>query len=182
MKIVIVFLIIYLVFLKISKGYYVYYPSLPIYPNNDQELKSVKQFMLGRTRDDIDFFHLTNKSVYFAFLPYVNEPPELLQKILRSQNNIIFFFKYTINRLRPWQLKDGVKPINIRTARTPAYPAGHAYQAYLLAKYLTKKYPKKKQLFMDIALKCDNCRIKAGLHYPSDGVFARKLVDYFNNF
>ena len=34
--------------------------------------------------------------------------------------------------------------------------------------------------FKEIAYKCDDCRIKAGLHYLSDGVFSRKLVDIFN--
>ena len=26
-------------------------------------------------------------------------------------------------------------------------------------------------------MKCDDCRVKAGLHYPSDGEFSRKIVD-----
>ena len=30
------------------------------------------------------------------------------------------------------------------TRRTPAYPSGHAFQAYYLAKILTKKFPEKK--------------------------------------
>ena len=97
-----------------------------------------------------------------------------------SQNNIIYLFKYIINRRRPWQITKEIKPINIDTAKTPAYPAGHAYQAYLLYKILSKKYPNLEKKFKEIAYKCDDCRIKAGLHYPSDGVFSRKLVDLFN--
>ena len=63
------------------------------------------------------------------------------------------------------------------TAQTPAYPAGHAMQAQLLANKLTKRYPEKKELFQKIALQCDICRVKAGLHYYSDGEFARALAD-----
>ena len=63
---------------------------------------------------------------------------------------------------------------------TPAYPAGHSYQAYLLSKYLSKKYPNKRELFRKIALRCDDCRVKAGLHYPSDGEFSRYIVDIIN--
>ena len=175
-------IIIYLIIVNLSKGYIRYYPSIPVYPNNYNELKLVKNLITNRTKSDISYFYLTNKSILAAFKAYVNESEEYLGKILRSQNNIIFFFKYTINRRRPWQLAGGVKPIDISTAKTPAFPAGHAYQAYLLAKYLSKKYPQKRELFMKIALRCDDCRVKAGLHYPSDGIFARQLVDYFNNF
>jgi len=77
-------------------------------------------------------------------------------------------------------LDKAIKPINVETVQTPAYPAGHAYQAYLVAKKLSLKYPRKKRLFYNIALRCDICRVKAGLHYPSDGIFSRKLVDLFN--
>ena len=31
----------------------------------------------------------------------------------------------------------------------------------------------------DIAEKCNEVRIKAGLHYPSDGQYSKILVDYW---
>ena len=71
-------------------------------------------------------------------------------------------------------------PLSTKTSRTPAYPAGHAYQALLVAKYLSNKYPEKKKLFNNIAFKCDDCRVKAGIHYRSDGDFSRKIFKYFN--
>ena len=108
------------------------------------------------------------------------ESLEELNSYYIKQNYIILFFKYLINRQRCWNLNKLIKPINIDTAKTPSYPAGHAYQAYLLSKILSKKYPEKRELFEKIAYKCDECRVLAGLHYPSDGVFSRKLVDYFN--
>ena len=36
------------------------------------------------------------------------------------------------------QVNKNIKPIDISTAQTPAYPAGHAFQAYYLAKILSK--------------------------------------------
>ena len=176
----IIAIIIYITFIYLNKAYIRFYPTIPVYPASEKELLQVKKMMSNRTKEDVKLFYLTNKSVSAAFLPYVNESKEVLDKIVVSQNNKIYFFKYLINRIRPWQLKNGVVPLDISTAQTPAYPAGHAYQAYLLAKYLGKKYPYKKKLFLDTAIECDYCRIKAGLHYPSDGIFARKLVDYFN--
>ena len=113
--------------------------------------------------------------------PHVNESLEELHAIEKGQDYTIFFFKYIINRARPQQVDKSIQPINTDTAKTPAYPAGHAYQAYHLAKKLSERYPEKKNLFEKIAQECDITRIKAGLHYPSDGKFAKQLVKFFNN-
>ena len=63
------------------------------------------------------------------------------------------------------------------TANTPAYPSGHALQAYYAAKLLSQWEPEKKKEWEDIAERVANIRIIAGLHYPSDRDFARRLVD-----
>ena len=173
-------LAVYVIYINLFKGYISYYPSIPVYPNNNTDLKIMKKEMAKRTQEDIDFFFKTNDSVAFAFLPYVNENEEDLRKIVISQNNIINFFKYSINRRRPYQIDENLSPLSTKTSGTPAYPAGHAYQALLLAKYLSKKYPEKKELFNNLALKCDECRVKAGIHYKSDGEFSRKLFNIFN--
>ena len=91
---------------------------------------------------------------------------------------LIYFFKYIINRERP---KNIIKNLDILsgkgTADTPAYPAGHALQAYYIAKKLSLKYPEKKNILNKIAEMCDLCRVKAGLHFPSDGQFSKYLVE-----
>jgi len=116
-----------------------------------------------------------------AFVGYVPETREELKKIEISQNHIITFFKYVINRRRSYQLNPNLNVINIKTAQTPAYPSGHAYQAYLIANKLSNRYPEKKDMLYEIARKCDDCRVKAGIHYPSDGEFSKKLVKFFNH-
>ena len=178
MKQVYILTLLYIIFIYLNNAYIRLYPSIPVYPDNKKELKIVKKLISKRNKDDINFFYKTNNSVSAAFLPYVDLDQNYIDNIVYSQKYIIRFFKYLINRKRPYQL--GIKPIDISTAQTPSYPAGHSYQAYLVAKKLSKIYPQKKQLFYKIAIKCDMCRVKAGLHYPSDGVFSRKLVDYFN--
>ena len=176
----VIFLVtIYFVY-KLFNGYNPYLPSLPFYPNNEKELELVEQAVENRTQQDIAFFHKTNKSVVEAFVDYVPETREELEELSISQNYIILFFKYVINRRRPYQLKPDLNVINIKTAQTPAYPAGHAYQAYLIANKLSKRYPEKKDMLYEIARKCDDCRIKGGIHYPSDGKFSKKLVEFFN--
>lgn len=179
-KYLVFIIIIYLIFNNFYQGYIPYYPSIPIYPNNKNEIKILLKKINNRTQSDIDFFYLTNNTVSKAFLPYVEESLEELDNYATKQNYIILFFKYLINRQRCWNINKSINPVNIDTAQTPAYPAGHAYQAYLLSKILTKKYPEKKALFEELAYKCDECRVLAGLHYPSDGVFSKKLVEYFN--
>lgn len=173
-------LIFYIIGITVNKSYNRLYPTLAIYPSSEKEIAVVKQKISRRTDKQLQLFHLTNVSTAYAFLPHVNESINELIKISTSQNHIILFFKYIINRIRPWQLDVSIKPVNISTAKTPAYPAGHAYQAFLLADYLTKKYPHKKKLFYEIAINCDECRINTGLHYQSDGIFSRKLYRLLN--
>jgi len=181
---IVIFICIYSLVLLILKnrGYIVVYPSIPIYPNNYEEINITKKLINERTKKDIELFHLTNIYPAEAFVPYVNETSDVLDKMATSQNNIVLFFKYMINRRRPWQIDKEVNPLDHKgTADTPAYPAGHAFQTYYVAKILSKKYPDKKELFHKIALDCDYCRVKAGIHYISDGIFARKLVDHLYN-
>ena len=180
-KKIIFILVIYIIYVNFFKGYISYLPTIPIYPNNENDLEQMKSIMKTRTQDDVDYFFKTNDSVVPAFLPYVNEDRNKLMEIVLSQNYIIHFFKYTINRRRPYQIDTELKPLSTKTSQTPAYPAGHAYQALLLASHLSKKYPEKKELFDSIAAKCDECRVKAGIHYKSDGEFSKKLFQFFNN-
>ena len=96
-------------------------------------------------------------------------------------------YKYIYNRARPSQVapniinKESGTLLNSETADTPSYPSGHAFQAYYLAKILSKKFPKKKEQLMKLALRISNSRIIAGLHYPSDRDFAYWLVDNLLN-
>lgn len=179
-KKIILIVIVYLIYVNFFKGYYSYVPTIPIYPNNEKDLLLLKNEMSERNHEDINLFFSTNESVVSAFKPYVSEPEEELKRIATSQNFIILFFKYLINRRRPYQIDESINPLNTDTSQTPAYPAGHAYQAELVASYLSKKYPDKKDLFNKIALNCDKCRVKAGLHYISDGEFSRTLFNIFN--
>jgi len=176
-KILLFLFTVYLIYIYIFRGYNSYSPTIPIYQNNLNEVEIVKEKIKSRTQKDVDFFYLTNESISAAFMPYVNENYNDLEIELTKHNNIIYFLKYIINRARPEQVDKSINPINKKTAMTPAYPAGHAYQAYLLYKYLRKKYPSNEKKLKEIALKCDECRVKAGLHYPSDGEFSRKIVD-----
>ena len=79
----------------------------------------------------------------------------------------------------PKQILPDLDVLTSTTAHTPAYPAGHAFQAYYLAHTLGKKYPDLQDKLNEIAEQCDSTRVKAGLHYPSDGEFSKHLITLF---
>jgi membrane-associated phospholipid phosphatase len=90
----------------------------------------------------------------------------------------IMYYKKLYNRARPAQVApELVLPLYSSTADTPAFPSGHAFQGYYAAKILSKWMPKRKKEWDAIAERCANIRIIAGLHYPSDRDFAKKLID-----
>ena len=174
-------LIYTLILISSPKRYTSYLPTLPIYPNNEEEALVVLRLSKDRTQEDIDFFNLTDINMVPAFLPHVDETVDELIAIVLDKKVIIYilFFKYLINRARPYQINSNINYLDSVTGFTPSYPAGHAFQAYYLAHILTKRYPDKKDLLYSIAEKCDDCRVKAGIHYPSDGVFSKQLLNYF---
>lgn len=194
-------LIIYIILLLLNKRYYFWYPSIntnllchgKMYPNNNNEVNiMMKEYINKRTQDDINFFYLTDKDIIIAFQDIVKENEmkrKDMKKILMSPKNlsIIMMYKYIYNRARPSQVapniinKESGTLLNSETADTPSYPSGHAFQAYYLAKILSKKFPKKKEQLMKLALRISNSRIIAGLHYPSDRDFAYWLVDNLLN-
>lgn len=183
-RIVIICTMIYLLLLLLTpEGYYQWVPSwVPTYPNNEKELENVIQARRTITPELIEFHKRTDPSVMFAFSDFLREKGIQyslirLQDIITSWNVVIplHILKFIHNRKRVYQYIPGINlPTN--TAYTPAYPAGHAYQAYTLAKILGKEYPEYQTDFIRIAKKCDYVRVAAGLHYPSDGQYSRWLV------
>ena len=177
-------LIYTLILISSPKRYKSYLPTLPIYPNNEEESLVVLKLSKNRTQEDIDFFNLTDINMVPAFLPHVSETVDELNTIVLDKKviNYVLFFKYLINRARPYQINSNINYLDSVSGFTPSYPAGHAFQAHLLSHILTKRYPAKKDLLYSIAEKCDDCRVKAGIHYPSDGIFSKQLLKYFINY
>lgn len=158
-----------------------YLPTLPLYPDSYKEADLVKRLMDQRTMEERELFQLTDPSVSHAFSKYVNETIEELDLLITRPKIIypIYFFKYLLNRPRPFQINPMIVPAHSMTAHTPAFPSGHAYQAHYLAKVLSEKYPHKRDILEDLAHKCSYSRIAMGLHYPSDNRFSKSLVDIF---
>ena len=108
-----------------------------------------------------------------------------LKKKIKSSKIIgkIMYYKRLYNRARPVQMApEIVDALDSTTANTPTYPSGHAFQAYYAAKLLSKWEPARKKEWEDIAERVANIRIIAGLHYPSDRDFARRLVENLKDY
>ena len=91
MYILLYLLIIYLIFnyFQNTKRYYEFYPTIEIYPDNNNELDIVKKFVNKRHSDTIfgkniyaQFFRKTDRSIAYAFLPYVTESLEYLNNMI----------------------------------------------------------------------------------------------------
>ena len=180
-RLIIFALFIYFIILYIlPKRYNFFYPSLGIYPDNNREILLVNNLVNKRTLEDIKFFELTNFNLVNPFSLLTGENLLILRQKINNLIPIIYFFKYIINRARPNQIKKILNILpDLGSAQTPAYPAGHAFQAYYLCKILSKKYPELSDNLENLAYNCDLTRVKAGLHFPSDGEFSKYLVNLF---
>ena len=176
--------IIFLIILKYLSGYfykryYTFLPTIRVYPSNENELIIIKkEYIEKRTKEDIDFFYLTDPSVVYAFKNVVSETIDDMMNIVFSPHLLIIILglKIFINRPRPQQIDNNLDILRSTTANTGAFPSGHTTQAYYLAKKLSQRYPDKKKLLFEIAEKCGNARIYAGLHYPSDHNFGKYIA------
>ena len=162
--------------------YYIWYPTISAYPNNGREIRTMmRDYFPKRTRENIQFFKLTDPSPIEAFREKISEEQfQRLKKEVTSRKIVgkIMFYKKLYNRARPVQVAPQiVDALYSTTADTPAYPSGHAFQAYYAAKLLSQWEPEMKKEWDAIAERVANIRIIAGLHYPSDRDFARRLVD-----
>ena len=164
-----------------QKRYHSLLPTFPIYPSNQDEVLVVKDAIRKRTQSQTRLFELTDESVSHAFHARVPESLQDLQLIIVRPQVIlpIIFFKHTINRARPKHVDPTLVALHSETADTPTYPSGHGFQAYYLAHILSERYPEKTQELWSLAEDCAQCRVAAGLHYPSDNVFAKRLVNFF---
>ena len=175
-------LLLYVIVLLLSPERYIYfYPTIPVYPDNSQESLVVQRYTESIIPYYRDLFTLTDPSVSYAFSQIVPKSVKELDEIILQPNVRfpILFFKYTINRCRPKKMIPELHVLKSETADTPAYPSGHAYQAYVLAKRLSENYPDnpdKQETLWKLADDCALARVYAGLHYPSDNNFSKTLV------
>ena len=105
---------------------------------------------------------------------------EKLTEMVRSREVVrkVTFHKMFFNRARPMQVApEKINAPKSKTANTPSYPSGHAYQSYYAAKVLSRLEPARKKEWDEIAERAAYIRVYMGIHYPSDVRYAKLLVD-----
>ena len=182
-KTILIVVVLYvLVLLLQPKRYYMWYPTIPGYPDNNKEIDfMVKEYTSKRTQNHIAFFHLTDANPLDGFKSKITEEQyKILSEIVGSRKvtSEIIFYKNFFNRARPAQIAP--EKLNVpksMTADTPSYPSGHAYQSFYAAKLLSTWEPARKKEWDEIAERVAYTRVYMGIHYPSDVEFARRLVN-----
>lgn len=111
------------------------------------------------------------------------EAIELVNSIMEDTKPLLVKLKYYFQRPRPYQLAEYYKlklfPFESRSADSPSFPSGHAYQGKIITEVLGNRYPQlyanMQKVFSDICYS----RLYMGLHYQSDidvGIFCAEQV------
>jgi hypothetical protein len=111
------------------------------------------------------------------------EATELVNSVVEETKPLMMKLKYYFQRPRPHQLAEYYKlklfPFESKSADSPSFPSGHAYQGKILTEVIGNRYP---SLYanMQVVLS-DICysRVYMGLHYQSDidvGIFCAEQV------
>ena len=179
--------------------YYWWYPTFNLtisgfgkmYPDSKTEINTViTEYIMKRMPSDVAFFRLTDMNPAAAFTTVIKPDEMSVAEMDRIMTNTRVMFITTMlkriyNRARPALIAPEVinegngTLLRSDSADTPSYPSGHAVQTYYLAKVLSRKFPAKTHAIMEVATKCANIRIMAGLHYPSDRDFGWWVVDHY---
>lgn len=177
---IILFLII-LIYLSgfLKKRYFLYYPTIPLYPDNDTEINLVKELVNKNDIYYINLFKKTDIDPCYAFKEIIPKKDEELKNIIQKPHIIfiIYFFKLLFNRARPYQIDSELNVKKSKTAHTPAFPSGHCIQSIYLANVLSLEFPEKSTELINLANNIALSRVYAGLHYPSDNDFGEKIAN-----
>ena len=158
--------------------YLAFLPTFPDYPSSRGEVAAVKRIRMAASPDEIAFFRATDQAgCYPTFV-------EAFPECFRGESNLMYnglmsfcmMLKVLYNRPRPYQVDSEVDPEPSVSARSPAYPSGHALEAYFYARQVAKRCPERTAEAYALADKCARARVHGGVHYPSDGAFSKRLA------
>ncbi len=107
-------------------------------------------------------------------------PAGWLQRLAASALPLLLALKFRYNRPRPKALAFmyglDLVPFASKTADSPSYPSGHAFQAYLAAGVLARLRPQDAEELYGLAARVAQSRINLGLHFPSDVEYGQALA------
>lgn len=122
-------------------------------------------------------------SVYLSS-PRYTATGKLIRTLLEEIEPIILRQKLLFNRVRPDKLDPSLTTA-IDVPAHPAYPSGHATQAFAVAQLFGIIDPQHQSYFYQDALRVATNREIAGVHYPSDSaagkILAEQVIPFFVN-
>jgi hypothetical protein len=156
-------------------------------PQQDSiELKNALHEMCEMIPEDLQFLEDIEDDLYGTIAKECNSlgievTVEELEKIAESLDPITFSIKYHYNYPRPYQTAYALGiPLypNLPTdASSPAYPSGHSIDSYMICGLMGRRKPIVAELLMNLAKKISDGRIIAGVHYPFDASFGKKIAE-----
>lgn len=165
-------------------------PMLPPPANDSDETKNEVEHILDiMSKEPLSsrFVDKTSESVnnvFFDVCDFLSVDPimDVASDIADDILKIAMYMKFKFLRPRPYQLApyfDGdIHATDAMAEESPAYPSGHSMQGFALGKLYAETYPEHASKFIDLGRKVGLSRIQAGVHYPSDVVYAKKLTDF----
>lgn len=178
---------------SVFKNYSEYFINEP-YPDVNKtmvEISNLEKLIKSKTESDNWkdvkelITHVDNKSIDVLEM-YVNDlgiefKRDYLQKISNKLRPFVLSLKKHYNRPRPYQVacytNQPLFPFASKTAHTPSYPSGHALQGYFLCKVIAFHNPEKEKELTEIAETIAKTREVLGVHYLSDNLFSKYIVD-----
>jgi acid phosphatase (class A) len=106
-------------------------------------------------------------------------PPSYFEGIASNAEGFMYSLKGEFDRARPYRVAPLLgKRIEMLVSdpKTPSYPSGHAFEAYLFALTMDAMHPMHSFEFFALADMVADSRIVAGVHYQSDIVAGRSAA------
>jgi acid phosphatase (class A) len=162
-------------------------PPPPVRTELVVELNEIVQRQAQSTPDEREFAvrvdsernHYVLWSDEVERLTGVRRPPSFFDGIASNAEGFLMDLKGRFDRARPYQVAPLMgKRVEflVTDPRTPSYPSGHAFEAYLFALTVEEMHPRHSFEFFALADMVADSRIVAGVHYPSDIVAGRSAA------
>tara|TARA_B100001093_G_C26647318_1_gene935897 strand:- start:270 stop:1037 length:768 start_codon:yes stop_codon:yes gene_type:complete len=109
----------------------------------------------------------------------------LIDEIKDKISSTIYYHKEHFDCLRPKELAEKYDIVfhsdDLESAKTSAYPSGHATQGYYIAYNLSDTFPSLREEFLNLANMIAQSRLDRGVHFPSDIEGGKALAKEFHN-
>lgn len=146
-----------------------------------EELNEIADYLkqISRSEEHLKRYRLYDINLAKTFSEYIlseledkDKAIQTMQSIIQETKPLLLKLKYHHQRPRPYQLAEYYKlklfPYPSKSADSPSFPSGHAFQSRLISEVLGNHYPKYYAHFNKYFTDICYSRVYMGLHYQSD--------------